>query len=510
MLAPTTSISVEKDIDEIPKGDISPSLEKLSPPVQRALLSEIESRAFGWHHLKIILIAGVGFFTSAYDIFAINLAVTILGATYYKSGSLPSNINVGLKVSGVAGVLFGQLLFGLLSDRLGRKKMYGLELLVMIIGTLGSAIAGGSYHLDMFAVIIFWRVFGGFGMGGDCPVSAVISSEWSGKASRGQLMAAVFAFQSFGLVSCAVVAVIAILAGKSAIINSATNLDITWRVIMGFGVVPGVLALYWRLTIPETPRYLVEVRNQILREANGDTEARHTEQQQRTSPTLGTFSDFCQYFRQKIPLRMLAGTSLAWFFQDIAFYGIQLNNGIILKAIGWSSGASVWETVYHTAVGNIIINLMGTLPGYCLAIFLIERLGRKKLQLLGFGVCGIFLVIMGVAFNRLKEEAVAAFIVLFAIAQVFSGFVATCTFVIPGEAFPTRYRATAHGIAAASGKAGAIITAVAFTYLTDAIGVPNTVIFMGCINFMGFLSTLLLVETRGKSLDDLCFETEGN
>ncbi len=377
-------------------------------------------------------------------------------------------------------------------------------------------------------------------MGGDYPVSAVISSEWSGKATRGQVMAAVFAFQSFGLVSCAIIAVIALAAGKNAIMYSTNNLDVTWRFVIGFGIVPGCIALYWRLNIPETPRYTIDVENSI-EDAQRDwisgkpdvgdatAESVATVGQLVTVSDKGTWADFRCYFSQTVPLRMLVGTSLAWFLQDIAFYGIQLNNGVILSAIGWSQGATIWHTVFNTAVGNIIINLMGTLPGYCAAIFLIEPVGRKRLQMIGFGFCGMFLLIMGVAFNKLKENAIAAFIVLFALAQFFSGyvmfdpgkircweanellfpsrFVASTTFVIPGEAFPTRYRATAHGIAAAAGKIGAIITTVVFGYLTASIGVDHTIIFMAGINFLGAISTLLLVETRGKSLDELGFET---
>lgn len=247
-------------------------------------------------------------------------------------------------------------------------------------------------------------------------------------------MAAVFAFQSFGLVSCAIIAAIALAAGKNAIIASTNNLDVTWRFVIGFGIVPGCIALYWRLTIPETPRYTIDVENSVeaaqrdwIAGKQDDKDvtdgALATIAQEVTASDKGTWIDFCRYFSQTVPLRMLVGTSLAWFLQDIAFYGIQLNNAVILSAIGWSNGATVWNTMFNTAVGNIIINLMGTLPGYCAAIFLIEPVGRKRLQLIGFSVCGMFLLIMGIAFNQLKENAIAAFIVLFALAQFFSGYV---------------------------------------------------------------------------------------
>jgi hypothetical protein len=71
----------------------------------------------GWPQIRVILIAGVGFFTSAYDIFAINLATTILGPVYFEDSTLPTNTNTGIKVSALVGIFCGQLVFGFLSDR---------------------------------------------------------------------------------------------------------------------------------------------------------------------------------------------------------------------------------------------------------------------------------------------------------------------------------------------------------------------------------------------------------
>jgi PHS family inorganic phosphate transporter-like MFS transporter len=76
------------------------------------------------------LVAGVGFFTDAYDIFAINIAATMLGFVYGKNGALNANQDLGVKVATPVGTLVGQLLFGWLADVVGRKKMYGVELMI--------------------------------------------------------------------------------------------------------------------------------------------------------------------------------------------------------------------------------------------------------------------------------------------------------------------------------------------------------------------------------------------
>lgn len=80
---------------------------------------------YSWFHVKVCLVAGVGFFTDAYDIFAINIASSMLGYVYAKphGGSLSSNADLGVKVATPVGTLIGQLLFGWLADRVGRKRM---------------------------------------------------------------------------------------------------------------------------------------------------------------------------------------------------------------------------------------------------------------------------------------------------------------------------------------------------------------------------------------------------
>lgn len=90
---------------------------------RRLALAEIDNAKFGWFHIKTCIVAGVGFFTDAYDLFAINLVSSMLAYVYYGKSSLPSNIDLGLKVSAQVGTFVGQFLFGLLADLLGRKKV---------------------------------------------------------------------------------------------------------------------------------------------------------------------------------------------------------------------------------------------------------------------------------------------------------------------------------------------------------------------------------------------------
>ena len=109
---------------------------------------------------RACIVAGVGFFTDSYDIFAVSLLNLMLGIVYYPQhkGKLPSSSDNAIKLSTSAGTVVGQLLFGYLADRVGRKRMYGLELIIIIFATVGQALSSGSPSVNVVGLIIFWRV----------------------------------------------------------------------------------------------------------------------------------------------------------------------------------------------------------------------------------------------------------------------------------------------------------------------------------------------------------------
>ena len=80
--------------------------------------------------------------------------------------------------------------------------------------------------------------------------------------------------------------------------------------------------------------------------------------------------------------------------QDIAFYGLGLNNPIILNAIGWSGGSNVYEIFHKTAVGNLVL-VAGALVGYWVSAGLIDTIGRKPVQLFGFFMLTLLFCIVG-------------------------------------------------------------------------------------------------------------------
>jgi PHS family inorganic phosphate transporter-like MFS transporter len=146
---------------------------------RRLALSEIDKVPFGWYHVRAVTVAGIGFFTDSYDIFAINLAVQMLGMAFWQdtAGSMPGSVQTAIKTATSAGTVIGQIGFGWLADVLGRRKMYGIELTIIIAATLAQSLASPSSAVSMTGLLIFWRVLMGVGIGGDYPMSSVITSE---------------------------------------------------------------------------------------------------------------------------------------------------------------------------------------------------------------------------------------------------------------------------------------------------------------------------------------------
>ena len=151
---------------------------------RRLALAEIDKAPFGWYHIRAIVVAGIGFFTDAYDIFAINLVTAMLGIVYWQDshdpkmgGVIPTNSDTAIKVATSGGTVIGQVAFGAAADIVGRKRMYGLELILIIFATLAQALSSDSPGISIVGVIIFWRVLMGIGIGGDYPLSSIITSE---------------------------------------------------------------------------------------------------------------------------------------------------------------------------------------------------------------------------------------------------------------------------------------------------------------------------------------------
>lgn len=510
---------------------------------RRLALEKIDQASFGWYHIRAITVAGVGFLTDAYDIFAINLGFTMMSYVYWENANVPAATSTLIKASTSVGTVIGQLGFGFLADYVGRKKIYGTELIVMICATIAQCVIGESPAVNFVAILTFFRIIQGIGIGGDYPMSSVISAEFATTKWRGAIMGAVFANQGWGQLCAGIVAIVCIAGYKDALIGANTAAecgvdckracDSMWRILIGFGCVPGVIALYFRLTIPESPRYTLDVQYDIEK-AVADTgkfaSGRHGEadeadvQQLRVTehikaeiitPPKASFADFRRHFGQWKHMKVLIGTAGCWFMLDVAYYGLGLNTAVILQAIGYASSKNVYHSLYNAAAGNLILVCAGSIPGYWVSVATIDTVGRKPIQFMGFFLLTVILCVIGFAYHKLGEKGLLA---LYVLAQFFQNFGPnTTTFIVPGECYPTRYRSTAHGISAASGKVGAIIAQTALGTLINHncpadkknCWLPHVMEIFALFMLIGLGLTWFIPETKRKTLEEISEEVHG-
>ncbi|MBA0802647.1 hypothetical protein Gohar_012926 [Gossypium harknessii] len=499
-----------------------------------------------WYHFTAIIIAGMGFFTDAYDLFCISLVTKLLGRIYYhvdgakSPGSLPPNVSAAVNGVAFCGTLAGQLFFGWLGDKLGRKKVYGMTLMLMVICSIGSGLSFSSNPKAVMATLCFFRFWLGFGIGGDYPLSATIMSEYANKKTRGAFIAAVFAMQGFGILGGGIFAIIisaAFMASFHAppyevdpVGSTVPEADYVWRIVLMVGAFPAALTYYWRLKMPETARYTALVAKNAKQAASDMSKVLQMDieaEPQKIEQEKIRYGLFSKEFAKRHGLHLL-GTTTTWFLLDIAFYSQNLFQKDIFSAIGWIPSAKTMnalEEVYKIARAQTLIALCSTVPGYWFTVAFIDIMGRFAIQLMGFFFMTVFMFALAIPYDHwIHKDNRIGFVVMYSLTFFFANFGPNATtFVVPAEIFPARLRSTCHGISAAAGKLGAMVGAFGFLYLAQnkdkakadagypaGIGVKNSLIVLGVINALGFLFTFLVPESKGKSLEEMSGENENN
>jgi PHS family inorganic phosphate transporter-like MFS transporter len=378
------------------------------------------------------------------------------------------------------------------ADMIGRKKMYGVEVLILAAGAIASAFSPNITWLLIFRVIL------GIGIGGDYPVSATIMSEYAGKASRGKMVGLVFAMQAAGLIVGPLIAVILLVAGIPE--------HIVWRLLLGFGAIPGLAVFYLRRQIQETPRFATaggahDEANAAIAEAVGASpQARGPKPESKAAIKLSFGGGFLTLFRNPRLLRWVIGASLAWGLLDFAYYGNTIASPQIISLL------SPTASLTHETLIQLGIFVVFALPGYFVAITFIDRLGRKTIQIMGFGLMALCFGLIGVVPGI--STAAAPFVIVFGISYFFTEFGPnTTTFVYPAEIFPTEIRTTSHGIAAGLGKMGGFAGTYLFTDMLNAWGIRGAEGVAAGVALIGLIITaVLLPEPKGKSLEELTEE----
>ena len=469
----------------------------MASSAHHSVLAALDNSSLSGFHFRTMLTSGMGFFTDAYDLFIIGAVLAILTPLWHLNAL---EISLLGSTSLIAAAL-GAVIFGWLADRLGRKFIYGYELIVLAIGAIASALAPNVIFLLIFRFIL------GLGIGGDYPVSATLMSEYSNRKDRGKLITLVFSMQGLGLIFGPLVAIVLLLVG--------INHDITWRIMLALGAIPALATFYLRRHIAETPRFTLTMQGN-LEDASRTVDMVTRKQTGRTNTALSLQKNAASnghISKSQTPkkswlyllvtprfLRWLIGTAGAWFLVDIAYYGTTISSPLVLKAL--NGHANLITNMLYT----LIIFVVAALPGYIVAALTIDRLGRKWIQVMGFGMMALAYGLIAL-FPAISSITVP-FLLIYGLSYFFTEFGPNVTtFVYPAEIFPVMVRTTAHGIAAALGKVGAFIGAFAFPFLLSTYHLPGAMAAAAIVSILGLVLTVFtLPEPNQRSLEEISDE----
>jgi MFS family permease len=437
-------------------------------------LEALNEARLGLFHLKTVLVSGMGFFADAYDLFVIGLVTTILKPIWHLStGQISFLDSISLLSS-----LLGALAFGRMADRLGRKAVYGLEVIILTFGALISAFSPN------FTFLLVARTILGLGIGGDYSASAIITAEFSNRKNRGRIVGTVFALQGIGLVVGPAVGL--------ALMSLGVPNGLLWRLLLGFGAIPAAAVIWLRRTTKESPRFLIHVKedNQEAEQSLSWAAAQVTAAKEADAPPSKSRNNRHSNFWIR-----LAGAAGSWFLLDIAFYGNSISSSILLKTL------QPRATLFTNTLTAGIIFLIAALPGYWLSVLLVDRIGRKYIQVQGF--LGMALTFGMIATIQNVAKTPQLFVIVFGFSYLFTEFGPNVTtFIYPTEIFPTRSRGTANGIAAGAGKLGAFLGAFFVPLVLQSGGLRAVEAIMAVVALIGALLTMLtLPEPKGLTLE---------
>jgi MFS family permease len=455
--------------------------EELVPVTMSDLLNEAPRSKF---HRRAVLISGVGFFTDAYDLFVIGTVAALVTTQWHLSTTETS------WVTGAAllGAVLGAFVFGRIADVLGRKSVYVLVAAIMIAGALASAFSPN------FIFLVLARFVLGLGIGGDYPVSAVLMSEYSNRSDRGRLVGMVFSMQALGLIVGPLVGL--------ALLSSGTPQGLSWRLLLALGAVPAAGVVYLRSKVPESPRFQARVQGEGERAAREAAAFSQGVLAASAMSAEGTRRMGLQEFlANPRMLLLLASTAGSWFLFDYAYYGNTLSLPAILK------GVDAHASLEAKLAWTLAIFAVFAVPGYALAVIRMDRIGHKRLQLIGFGVMAVAFIALG-TIPRLTSTVVP-FLLVFGLSYFFVEFGPnTTTFVLPSEVFPVSMRTTGHGFAAGVGKFGAFIGVFLVPQLQRHIGLRGMLLVAAVASVLGFSLSLVLPEPARRTLEDVSGEDD--
>jgi PHS family inorganic phosphate transporter-like MFS transporter len=264
--------------------------------------------------------------------------------------------------------------------------------------------------------------------------------------------------------------------------------------------VPAAAVIYLRSRMPESPRYQIQVQGKAELAASQMSDFTGGKVNGNGAGAVQHQMGLRAFLTNRRYLILLAGTAGTWFLLDYAYYGNTISTPQILSLI--SPHAS---TMTKIAL-QLAIFVVAAVPGYLLAMARLDRIGHRRLQLVGFAVMALCFALIALVPGM--TTMVVPFLLVYGVSYFFTEFGPNMTtFVIPSEVYPVAMRATGHGISAGIGKFGAFLGVFLFPVLQTSLGLRGTLLLTAAVSGLGFALTRVLPETSGVSLEDIAKPT---
>ncbi len=447
----------------------------------------------------IWLLAAAGKFFEGYVVFMTGVALPLIARQF----NISPGQNGFISAASLCGILIGAVGLGSLSDQFGRKSMFIVEMIIF------TAFLGAAVFCTSFISLVICLFGLGLALGCDYPTAHMIISENIPSTSRGKLVLGAFAFQAVGALGGTAVGY--------AVLVAMPNLN-AWRWMFATAVVPALAVTIGRFFIPESANWL-HTRGATDRATLAAGRLLQRKPQYPGNIVLmpkqtggggsahGGGSFLSLFSRRYSRATILA--SVPWFLQDLSTYGIGIFTPTILAA---ALGSPEHVRSLSDLIKNDILAARGAsltttllIIGIAFAVVLADKMGRIRLQIIGFIGCAVGLLVASLSVDitgALKVPLIFTGVMLF-------NFMTNLgpnaqTYLLAGEVFPTAIRGKGAGFAAAFAKIGAVATAFLFPILLDTIGTRFLLYGLVIASLLGAVVTWLFrIETTGVDLDHI-------
>ncbi|HVN00712.1 MAG TPA: MFS transporter [Caulobacteraceae bacterium] len=439
----------------------------------------IDEQKFSAFHWRAVVTTGLGVFCDGYDISSISLVLTPALHAFHVAAHDVAITKGWLTASALIGSMLGAILFGFLAQK-GRKRFYGFDALILGLGALAQA------FMPSVATLVACRFVLGIGVGADYVLSPTIMAEHANRADRGRAIG--LGFGTMWPLGALTAALFKLLLDSFHVPD-----DLVWKLVLAGGAIPALGVMYFRRTMPESARFLARV---AADQKQAQAVIERLTGQAAPPPAIDT-RPLWALFKQHAP-HIFAG-ALLWMLYDLVVYAaILFGPDIIAQNLG------IPASIYQIETELIFV----IPPSILMSWFIIDRVGRKPMQVWGFVAGAAILAVFTWMRATPGVSALAAYLVYgcFNIAQTGPGLVSGAG-VYGVELAPTRIRSIAQSVTVIGGRIGAAISGFVFPLMNAQIGFVWTMAGLAGLSLIGGIASQLLVpETSSRSLEEINLE----